>query len=168
MTVDGLHKQVNTKAANWQVANYKTMKPAPEHLRPSTPEDSTRSSFSSVRENDSDFAQAFTSSKTSSYSVAHHEEAIDDASSVEMTEVEYLPPITNPHSKLHGNFFPANSFKGWKQINVRGKLASRSFGDLQSLHLVWSSPSTPVKKEKSKPKPGSAPIERLPVEILSK
>lgn len=141
-----------------------------EPTRPASPvEDSNaRSSFSSVREDDSDLAQAFTISRTSSYSRALCNKVIDDdSSSGEMTEVEYLPPLTNPSSKLHGYFFPANSFKGWKEINVRGKLASKSFGDLQSLHLVWTPTKAPPKKDR-KYEPGQAPIERLPMELLGK
>ncbi|KAG7115578.1 F-box protein like, partial [Verticillium longisporum] len=82
-----------------------------------------------------------------------------------MAEVQFLPPVTLPNSRLHGNWFPANNFKGWKQINVKGKTASRSFGDLQALHMAWSTPPAPS-KGKSKFSLGSAPIEKLPLELL--
>lgn len=139
-----------------------------------SPDSSGRSSFSSVRENDSDLAQTFTSTKVSSYSREADEDAVDDLPSpLEMatiTKSQFRPPLTRPHSKLHGNWLPAvpaDGFLGWKQIDVRGKPASRSFGDLQALRIVWSSPATPVKpKASGQPLPGQAPIERLPLEML--
>jgi hypothetical protein len=138
--------------------------PAP---RSSSPEKNGRSSFSSVRENDSDLAQSFTSTKVSSYTHAHaHEEAIDDATHA-MGETQFLPPLTQPYSRLHGNWFPVNSFRGWKQINVKGKTASRSFSDLQMLGITWSSPPTPAKVNDIYDS-GKAPIERLPIELLGK
>ncbi|KXJ86682.1 hypothetical protein Micbo1qcDRAFT_125745 [Microdochium bolleyi] len=82
----------------------------------------------------------------------------------------FQTPLTQPHSRLHGCWVPAvaaDSFQGWKAIDVKGKLASRSFGDLQSLKVVWSAPSTPKKpRSPGRPAPGSAPIERLPIEVL--
>ncbi|KAH7021181.1 uncharacterized protein B0I36DRAFT_252846 [Microdochium trichocladiopsis] len=86
------------------------------------------------------------------------------------TITHFQTPLTQPHSRLHGCWVPAvaaDSFQGWKAIDVKGKLASRSFGDLQSLKVVWSAPSTPKKpRSPGRPAPGTAPIERLPVEIL--
>jgi len=138
--------------------------------RPSTPEKHGRSSFSSIREESSGPAQTFTSSKVSSYIHANDEAIIDSDDSasppaIDMAEVQFLPPVTQPGSKLHGNWFPANNFRGWKQINVKGKTASRSFGDLQALHMAWSTPPAP-KKEKNRYAHGHAPIEKLPIEIL--
>lgn len=138
--------------------------------RPSTPDKHGRSSFSSIREEPSGPAQTFTSSKVSSYAPANEEAIVDSDDSVtppalDMTEVQFLPPVTQPGSRLHGHWFPSDNFKGWKQINVKGKTASRSFGDLQALHLAWSTPPAP-KKEKNRFAHGQAPIEKLPIEIL--
>lgn len=140
-----------------------------------SPENSSRSSFSSVRENDTDLVQAFTSTKVSSYERPPEEALEDQASpSTEMsaTSTQFLPPITQPQSRLHGCWFPAvaaDGFKGWKQIDVKGRIASKSFGDLQALKLVWSAPSTPPphqRKESGRALPGKAPIEMLPLELL--
>lgn len=155
---------------------------SPSIQREISPDKSGRSSFSSVRENDSDLAQTFTSTKVSSYSrdteVDDQEEAVDDLpSSLDMatvttTQTHFRPPLTRPNSKLHGGWLPAvaaDGFQGWKQIDVRGKTASRSFGDLQALRIVWSAPSTPSKATgPGRPLPGQAPIERLPLELLGK
>ncbi|CAJ2510761.1 Uu.00g063860.m01.CDS01 [Anthostomella pinea] len=135
---------------------------------------SLRSSFSSVREDDADLAQTFTSTKVSSYSKPA-EEAIADQSqpsspSVAMSETQFVPPVTRPNSRLHGCWFPAvaaDSFQGWKQIGVKGRLASKSFGDLQSLKIIWSTPAAPPKtKDPERPLPSKAPIETLPAELL--
>lgn len=138
-------------------------------------ENSSRSSFSSVRENDTDLVQAFTSTKVSSYE-RPPEEAFEDqpSPSAEMsaTSTQFIPPVTQPQSRLHGCWFPAvaaDGFKGWKQIDVKGKIASKSFGDLQSLKLVWSPPSTPPARQRKisgRALPGKAPIELLPLELL--
>lgn len=130
-----------------------------------------RSSFSSIREDDTALAQAFTASKVSSYS-HHPEQAVDDPTPSLGTMVQnadFFPPVTRPDSRLHGNWFPADNFKGWKQINVRGRLASRSFNDLASLSLSWNTHVVPAVKKRrpSANDPGQAAIERLPVEILS-
>ncbi|KAI2617447.1 hypothetical protein GGR54DRAFT_207565 [Hypoxylon sp. NC1633] len=143
----------------------------PESITP--PDMSTRTSFSSVRENDSDLAQTFTSTKVSSYSKPE-EEAVDDLPSpsemATQTQTQFIPPVTNPHSRLHGCWFPAiaaEGFQGWKQIGVRGRQASRSYGDLQALKIVWSTPAAPIKKkDPERPAPGQSSIEKLPTEIL--
>ncbi|KAK1596052.1 leucine rich repeat domain-containing protein [Colletotrichum navitas] len=147
----------------------------PEPHRPATPEKNGRSSFSSIRENDSDLAQTFTSSKVSSYAQKITSAVFDDSPSpstspvaspsLEMGEVQFMPPVTLPSSRLHGGWYPASSFKGWKQINVRGKTASRSFSDLQALHMAWSTPP-PSPKGKNERGKGRAPMESLPLEIL--
>lgn len=136
---------------------------------------SGRASFSSVREVDDDIAQAFSSSKISSYFREGADEAVIDDSGTrfEMAETQFMPPVTQPHSKLHGCWFPAvaaDNFHGWKQIDVKGKQASRSYGDLQALRMVWSAPTAPKKKPQEdpvRPAPGSSPFERLPMEIKS-
>lgn len=139
------------------------------------PDKSTRSSFSSVREVDTDIAQSFISTKISSYS-NQAEEAIEDLPSppemATQTQTQFIPPVTKPNSRLHGCWFPAvaaDGFQGWKQIGVRGKQASKSYGDLQALKIVWSPPVIPVKKkDPERPAPGQSTIEKLPVEILGK
>ncbi|KAK7977883.1 hypothetical protein PG988_005373 [Apiospora saccharicola] len=152
---------------------------------------SGRSSFSSVRENDSDLAQTFTSTKVSSYSQPPETVIVDDEhppssssssplsspppemATITTTTRQFLPPKTQPQSKLHGCWFPAvaaDGFQGWKQIDVRGRQASRSFGDLQALRIVWSAPPASNKptptKVPGRPTAGQAPIERLPLELL--
>ncbi|KAI0845769.1 hypothetical protein F5Y00DRAFT_255080 [Daldinia vernicosa] len=137
------------------------------------PDKSLRSSFSSVREADSDLAQNFTSTKISSYSKLGEEaeEAVDDLlSPPEMaTQPQFIPPVTQPNSRLHGCWFPAvaaEGFQGWKQIGVKGRQASKSYGDLQALKIVWS-PAPPIKKkDPERPSPGLSTIEKLPAEIL--
>ncbi|KAI1193942.1 hypothetical protein F5X97DRAFT_336375 [Nemania serpens] len=88
-----------------------------------------------------------------------------------MAETQFMPPVTQPQSRLHGCWFPAvaaDNFQGWKQIGVKGKQASKSFGDLQALRMVWSPALTP-KKPHNRPvvqrAPGDSPLERLPTEI---
>ncbi|KAI0427964.1 hypothetical protein F5Y09DRAFT_332924 [Xylaria sp. FL1042] len=89
-----------------------------------------------------------------------------------MAETQFMPPVTQPHSRLHGCWFPAvaaDNFQGWKQISMRGKQASRSFGDLQALRMVWSTAAPTPKKTKDPVEiqrvAGGSPLERLPVEI---
>ncbi|KAI1634204.1 hypothetical protein F4809DRAFT_652061 [Biscogniauxia mediterranea] len=147
-----------------------------QQLTPSSSESSSRSSFSSVRE--TNLAQTFTSTKVSSYSEVL-EEAVEDQPSPGLTmaattlkpNMQFMPPMTRPNSRLHGGWCPAvavDSFRGWKQIDVRGRLASRSFGDLQTFKMVWSTPSpAPKTKGSERPRPGQSPIERLPTEILN-
>lgn len=99
-----------------------------------------------------------------------HQPASSMATTTLTSTTHFRTPLTQPHSRLHGCWVPAvaaDSFQGWKAIDVKGKLASRSFGDLQSLKVVWSAPSTPKKpRSPGRSAPGTAPIERLPIEIL--
>jgi len=162
---------------------------ADEQSRPSTPDRVSRSSFSSIREHDNTLPQTFSQSKVSSYFGIDNDEAIDDstttppppatpsstsgtssgtssARALNMIQTQFQPPVTQPNSRLLGYWTPADSFQGWKGIQVRGKLASKSFGDLQVLNQVFSHPPTrPTKRGQDRP--GDAPIERLPTEILS-
>jgi hypothetical protein len=143
-------------------------------VRPDTPDRASRSSFSSIRENDSDLAQSFTLSKVSSLTVG--ENAVEESPSPpetsspengNMVETYFYRPVTRPDSKLLGYIAPADSFTGWKQINVRGKLASKSFGDLQALNFSWTSANR-LPRKKGTCRPGEAPFERLPIELLSR
>ncbi|KAK4670812.1 hypothetical protein QC764_603900 [Podospora pseudoanserina] len=162
--------------------------------RPATPDRASRSSFSSIRENESTLPQCFSKTKISSYL---DPEAIDDllsppsptgsTSSTDSQELKmiqtqthththtqphtqpptkFLPPVTNPNSRLLGYWTPADSFRGWKEIQVKGKLASKSFGDLQILHQVFKDTPKPTKRGGAN-RPGDAPLERLPTEILT-
>lgn len=136
-------------------------------VRPDTPDRASRSSFSSIRENDSALSQTFISSKISS--LTGSEEAVEESSSqnkANMVETQFYRPVTRPDSKLLGYIAPADSFTGWKQINVRGKLASKSFGDLQALNFSWTSTPKVTRKKGTYP-PGEAPFEKLPIELLS-
>lgn len=141
-------------------------------VRPDTPDRVSRSSFSSIRENDSDLAQSFTTSKITSLT---NDEAVEDHSpqgtpsqeKASMVETQFYRPLTRPDSKLLGYIAPADSFTGWKQINVKGKLASKSFGDLQALNFSWTSTPKRPRKKGTYP-PGEAPFEKLPIELLSK
>lgn len=155
--------------------NNKTMGEA-QNRQPS-PDRASRSSFSSIRENENTLTQTFTHSKISHLDV--DEEVVDDRTpevtpgpstlnkvdTFNMVQTQFRPPVTQPNSRLRGYVAPADSFQGWKGIQVRGKLASRSFGDLTILNNVWGSP--PKDPRSVKIRPGEAPIERLPAEILS-
>ncbi|KAI0484473.1 hypothetical protein GGR56DRAFT_613973 [Xylariaceae sp. FL0804] len=141
--------------------------------RSRSPEQPSRSSFSSCRETVEDMAQTFTSSKVSSYSrqAAPEEEAVPTGqlSSLEVSEARFMRPRTQPDSRLHGFWLPAvaaENFQGWKQIGVKGRQASRSSGDLRALSIVWSSPAAPDKtKDLEHPVPGESRIEQLPAEL---
>jgi hypothetical protein len=176
-TVSGMQRMEPRASKEFKdsLTPFNRMERTEDNRREDPAEKSSRSSFSSVRENDSDLAQTFTSSKVSSYSRLLDAEAVDDQPLPPQdmaTQTQFRPPITQPHSRLHGCWFPAvaaDGFQGWKQIGVRGKPASRSFGDLQALKIVWATPATPTKiKGSRRPGPGQAPIERLPLELLSK
>lgn len=130
----------------------------------------SRSSFSSVRENDDGLAQTFTRSKVSSY-IEAPEDVFDESPISEISQPEFQAPLTQPHSKLHGFWYPPDSFKGWKEIPIKGKTASRSFEDLRKLGMTWESPPAspapaPTKKPCGKYNVGDAPLERLPSEVL--
>lgn len=128
---------------------------------------SSRTSFSSIREDDTDLAQTFTSSKVSCYTLQQEQAVSDDESPGTMvSQAQFFAPVTQPGSRLHGNWVPADDFKGWKQINVRGRLASRSFGDLASLTLAWEPRPAPIKRRPSKVT-GESALESLPLELLS-
>lgn len=126
----------------------------------------SRSSFSSVRENDDGIAQNFTRSKISSY-IEAPEEVFDESPSSEISQPTFQAPLTQPHSKLHGFVYPAEGFKGWKEIALSGKKASRSCEDLHKLHMTWDTPAPlPQKKLLDVYPRATAPLERLPSEVL--
>lgn len=156
------------------------------------PDRADRTSFSSTKESDTGVAQSFTNSKTSSYlrwefGVSGSEEAIDDTASIrsgESPEIE-LPPdeitMLNPQSTLHGLVCPCDSFRGWKNISLGGKVASKSFSDLRRLALRWEwepneqqtknvsvsqLATTDFKRRDGSFLAGKSPFERLPMELL--
>ncbi|KAL6881469.1 leucine rich repeat domain protein [Trichoderma novae-zelandiae] len=134
--------------------------------RPISPQSETsRGSFSSVRENDDGLAQTFTRSKISSYSDVP-EEVFDESPSIEPSHITFRPPVTQPNSRLHGFWFPADGFKGWREIPLKGKLASRSFEDLHRLSMTWESPPRVFEKPKEAYPASKSPLERLPSEVL--
>ncbi|EQL02881.1 Leucine Rich Repeat domain protein [Ophiocordyceps sinensis CO18] len=126
----------------------------------------SRSSFSSVRENDDGLAQTFTRSKVSSYLEAP-EDVFDESPANDISQLSFQPPLTQPHSRLHGFWFPPDSFKGWKQISIKGKRASRSCEDLHKLHMACDDSPAPVPNKQPGTYPrGLAPLETLPNEVL--
>lgn len=69
---------------------------------------------------------------------------------------------------LQGWLSPCEGFRGWKGISVKGRLASRSYGDLRIFRgFEWHTPTAATKREKVIPGPGHSTIERLPIEILN-
>ena len=134
-----------------------------------SPSDKTaRSSFSSVRENDDGLAQTFTRSKISSYT-NEADSVFDESPSVEIPQPTFHAPLTQPGSRLHGFWAPAPTFKGWREIPLKGKKASRSHENLRNLAMSWSPPQTPKpEKPKTTFATGQSPLELLPSEILGK
>jgi hypothetical protein len=137
-----------------------------------------RTSFASFTEDRSAVAQSFIDSKTSSYA-RPSEDAIDDFVSAENSPLEqgnchgypYNVSITNPSSMLHGFVCPCEGFRGWKQISVGGRAASRSFSDLRifTKGFTWDTPAkASTKSKKPRYEAGQSLLERLPVELLSK
>lgn len=146
--------------------------------RSGSPDTAGRGSFSSVREHDSELAQSFTSTKISCYEEAYEDEAVDDSSEAQMSTTAYHPPLTMPQSKLHGLWFPAGTFShGWKEIQVKGRYASKSYSDLQALHRFTAPPpsypildtpeETPNAQKGGLGDAGTSTLEQLPVEILT-
>ncbi|KAF4123868.1 leucine Rich Repeat [Geosmithia morbida] len=143
----------------------------------SSPSEKTaRSSFSSVREDDDGLAQTFTRSKVSSY--INDVDVFDEAQSpvnglpAQQAAAIFQPPLTRPHSQLHGGFWlPATSFRGWREIPLKGKKASSSSENLRGLFMSWSPPRTPDDEDVRKPRvtsrpPGESLLESLPTEVL--
>ncbi|PHH66692.1 hypothetical protein CDD81_6529 [Ophiocordyceps australis] len=135
----------------------------------SPPEPASRSSFSSVRENDDGLAQTFTRSKVSSYNLEAAEDVFDETPSpTEKPQPLFRPPLTQPNSRLHGFWYPSDSFKGWRHIPIKGRLASRSCESLRNLHLTWEDTSSITRRRRQTgtyPK-GQSPLETLPNEVL--
>jgi hypothetical protein len=136
-----------------------------------------RTSFASFKEDRNSIAQSFIDNKISSYARAP-EEAIDDSASEENNfdtdghqPYSFNAPmaLTNPCSMLNAFICPCEEFRGWKQIAVRGRAASRSFSDLRILSKgsSWELPAnkqTPGRKPRNEA--GQSFLERLPVELL--
>jgi hypothetical protein len=139
-----------------------------------SPERMGRSSFSSIRENDSDLAQTFTASKVSSYST---EQAIDDSPTApsRTMAVAVAPqvgaPLTRPNSKLQYQWYPAENFRGWKDIGVRGRIASKSFSDLQCFNMALikdCEPSEVYEGDTLTRTKNPSAFEKLPLEVYGK
>jgi hypothetical protein len=161
----------------------KNPKLVPDSLRkhsitPPTSDRQARTSFASFREDRKAVAQSFIDSKFSSFTNAS-EETIDDSASQQGQDIErgfcsadsFNMSITNPHSMLHNLICPCNGFRGWKQISVSGKTASKSFGDLRILSrgFTWDTATkTRYQTKKSRYPAGDSPFERLPMELLGK
>lgn len=136
-----------------------------------------RTSFASFKEDRSSVAQSFIDNKVSSYARAS-EEAIDDSASEENDfETDGHQPypfnapmaLTNPCSMLNAFICPCEGFRGWKQITVGGRAASRSFGDLRILSkgFTWELPaSKQTTGKKPRNEAGQSFLESLPVELL--
>jgi len=73
---------------------------------------------------------------------------------------------------------PCGGFRGWKQIRLRGRKLSRSYGDLRRLgsmsaHSEWMWDTSDGRPALGEPKPEQSAkkprlsIEDLPVEVLS-
>lgn len=84
-----------------------------------------------------------------------------------VSQAQFFPPITRPDSRLHGQW-NAPETKGWKEINVKGRMASRSFSDLSSLTLSWMPYSLPDSQRRlSQNQSGDSALEKLPLEVQS-
>lgn len=137
-----------------------------------------RTSFSSIKESDSGIAQSFTSSKTSSYlrnEYFNNEEAIEDTSSSgSQTPEAEEGMLANPQTLFQPLICPCDGFKGWKGISLGGRIASKSFGDLKALsRWEWTPTRTDdnavdMSDLDSGYSTGRSPLEKLPVELLSK
>jgi hypothetical protein len=125
-----------------------------------------RTSFASFKEDRSAIAQSFIDSKVSSYARAS-EEAIDDSASEE-NNLETEGHQSHSFSMLNAFICPCEGFRGWKQITVGGRAASRSFGDLRILSkgFAWELPANKQTTGKPRNEAGQSFLERLPVELL--
>lgn len=183
-------------ASNPETPSLDTQIPHPlrkHRIAPALPDRVDRTSFSSTKESDTGVAQSFTNTKTSSYlrwevGVSGSEEAIDDTISINsgvQTPVEQLPQesdMLSPDGSVQGLVCPCDSFRGWKNISIGGKIASKSFGDLRRLALRWDwEPHGEPTKKVNVPlltatpglrrrdgafSSGESPLEKLPMELL--
>jgi hypothetical protein len=90
--------------------------------------------------------------------------------------------LTNPQSVLHGFVCPCDSFKGWKGISIKGRIASKSYSDLKGLGMRYDwetrggdkmdvdveEKTKKIVKIKGRFPAGQSPFERLPMELLGK
>ena len=140
-----------------------------------------RTSFSSVKERAGSVAQSFIDSNVSSF--PKDEEAIEEGTSTPSKGMAVVGPASSIIPNAHyGYLCPCEDFRGWKQIAVRGKVASKSFGDLKTLKMGWEWEVREGKKEPRaavldlRPEQGrfgggekkGCSFERLPMEVLSK
>src|SRR4051812_31699463 len=131
------HKPESVSAFDTTSADPQKYHPSRKHsIAPALADRVDRTSFSSIKESNTGVAQSFTSSKTSSLERGS-EEAIDDGTTTPLEKVVGEDRMLNPQSSLHGLICPCDSFRGWKNISIGGKVASKSFGDLRRLASRW-------------------------------
>ena len=136
-----------------------------------------RGSFSSVKEDDCGIAQSFTDSKESTFHLPL-DNVVADSGAPDSTTATTLA-IQAPAFCC-----PCGQFRGWKEVHLKGRAFSRSYGDLKLLGgdgtQGWEWGKSPLKStppavprqppaKKAEPKPyppGKSPLENLPVEIL--
>lgn len=170
-----IHTKSTTTAPN--IAGQKHSITPPESDRMS------RTSFSSIHENNSGVAQTFTDRRElrEEYERQGVEHAVEDEKDYSGSENEKNQKIMlHPDSVLHGAVCPCGSFRGWKEISIGGKRASKSSSDLKSLARGWNWDPKPVVKVKTGKldakgrnedglyPAGRSPFEKLPNELLSK
>ncbi len=129
-----------------------------------------RSSFSSIREHDSDLAQTFTSSKVSSYNRAPEDAVAEDLADGSMISVQSATALGRPHSKLHRSWYAAGSFHGWEEIDVKGSLSTKGSGGFEALNLDGTGDQS-VFSDVAATEPtvnDAALLENLPIELYSK
>lgn len=169
---------LSTGPPKWKVSNSLINPFLRKHTAtPPVSDRQERTSFASFKEDRTAIAQSFIDNKVSSYARAS-EEAIDDSASEDNyseTDGHQTHPydvpmaLTNPYSMLNTFICPCDGFRGWKQIPVRGRAASRSFGDLRALSkgFSWELPtSKQTVWKKPRNEAGQSFLESLPVELL--
>ena len=133
-----------------------------------------RSSFVSVKEDDTGVAQTFLDSNTTTLTQTDVGGTVDHDDQAADTTMAATLVMPQPPSFC----CPCARFRGWKQVQLRGRWSSRSVGDLRLLggndKNIWawddqppaSSPSTSRKTAPQTHGPGLSRLEALPTEIL--
>lgn len=136
-----------------------------------------RSSFTSVKENDCGIAQSFTDFKETP---SHTTTTVNGVATGDVPTGTTAATLT-----IQAPAFccPCGQFKGWKEVRLKGRGLSKSYGDLRLLggdgsqgwewgkspvQLVPTIPKLPEKKKIAPAPypPGQSPLETLPAEIL--
>lgn len=144
-----------------------------------------RNSFSSVKEDDCGIAQSFTDTKQSSIQPA----LLTTVGPAAEERISNDTMATALLTQAPAFCCPCGQFKGWKEVHLKGRGLSRSYGDLRLLGGDWSKgwewgktpqvrslelPPVAAPVIEPPPKkvvpttypPGHAPLEMLPAEIL--